>query len=122
MITLSTKVKMGAITRKVEVSIFNAKDVAQTLGITNVAVITAAQKANVGVKDAGSMFFTAEDIEVLKARPGRGRPVGSVKVQVQAPEVHVDPLDVNEGNYLGEGNNIIDLGGEEEEEDKAAAN
>lgn len=74
MLKISTSVKVGAITKKIEVNLYSTRDVADALHITPVAVVVAAKKAGVGFKDAGSIFFTDADISALGKRPGRGRP------------------------------------------------
>jgi hypothetical protein len=91
-ITVSTTVKMGAVNRKVSVTLYNVKDVAEELGITPVAVNIAAGKAGVGRKDAGSIFFTLDEINVLRLRPGRGRPAHNSQAVIQPENVIVVPM------------------------------
>lgn len=128
-------IKQGNVTRKVEVTILNTEEVAEMLGITTPATLQRALKAGVGQKDAGSVFFTPEEVEVLRAwgdAHKRGRPVGSVKVQgPTAPAINLandnDRHDVigeqgedNDPAYFGH-DNMVDFGAPEEVEATVAA-
>ena len=123
MITVKGKIKSGAVLRNVEINLYNTKDVAEELGITVVSVIVAAGKAGVGVKDAGSMFFTQGDIDTLRLRPGRGRPMGTKQEVVHPENIVTVPMPEEPTVEDGSDNILIDFGvGEKEETLPKAAN